>query len=210
MRRIRQTALEIQRRPVSHSRNTLRDHYLRRSETVREQSQNVVAEALEEQVVKARTAADVAVLSPRLLSLAARDPEAAAAEARLAPEVLKSMASGERDTGVVACRDHRESPHAPAGEACPASFLNGCLNCANARALPHQLPVQIALHDRLAALRPNLDPQTWQARYALPLARLRSILDYYSGAEQAAARVAVTARHIALIDTLLSGRTDLR
>ncbi len=210
VRRIRQTALEIQRRPVSHSRNTLRDHYLRRGETVREQSRKVVAEALEEQVAKARTAAEVAVLSPRLLSLATQDPDAAATEAGLAPEVLKSMASGERDTGVVACRDHRESPHAPVGEACPASFLNGCLSCANARALPHQLPVQIALHDRLAALRPNLDPQTWQARYALPLARLRSILGHYSAAEQTAARAAVTARHATLIDTLLSGRTDLR
>ena len=210
VRRIRQTVLEIQRRPVSHSRNTLRDHYLRRSETVREQSQKVVVEVLEEQVAKARTTVAVAVLSPRLLSLAARDLEAAAVESRLVPEALKSMASGERDTGVVACRDHRESPHAPVGEACPASFLSGCLNCANARALPHQLPVQIALHDRLAVLRPNLDPRTWQARYALPLASLRSILDHYSAAEQAAARVAVTARHTALIDTLLSGRNDLR
>ncbi len=210
VRRIRQTALEIQRRPVSHSRNTLRDHYLRRSRTVREQSQNVVVAALEEQVAKARTAAEVAVLSPRLLSLATQDPDAAAAEAQLAPEVLKSMASGERDTGVVACRDHRESPHAPVGEACPASFLNGCLDCGNARALPHQLPVQTALHDRLAALRPNLDPQTWQARYALPLTRLRSILDHYSAAEQSAARATVTARHAALIDALLDGRTDLR
>lgn len=210
VRRIRQTSLEIQRRPVSHSRSTLRDHYLRRSEAVREQSQKVVAEALEEQVTKARTAAEVVVLSPRLLSLATRDPDTAAAEAQLAPEVLKSMASGERDTGVVACRDHRESPHAPVGQACPTSFLHGCLNCANARALPHQLPVQITLHDRLAALRPNLDPQTWQARYALPLTRLRDILDHYSAAEHAAARAAVTSRHTALIDALLEGRTDLR
>ncbi|WP_308379448.1 hypothetical protein [Streptomyces sp. ISL-43] len=210
VRRVRQTALEIQRRPVSHSRNTLRDHYLRRSRTVREQSQKVVAEALQEQVTKARTAAEVVVFSPRLLSLADQAPDTAAAEAGLAPEILKSMASGERDTGVVACRDHRESPHAPVGEACPASFLNGCLNCSNARALPHQLPAQIALHDRLAALHPNLDPQTWQARYALPLARLRNILDHYSTAEQAAARSTVTARHTALIDALLEGRTDLR
>src|SRR5690606_14996341 len=85
-------APEIQRRPVSHSRNTLRDHYLRRGETVREQSRRVVAEALEEQVVKARTAAEVTVLSPRLLSLATQDPDAAATEAGLAPEMLKSMA----------------------------------------------------------------------------------------------------------------------
>ncbi|MEU1941976.1 hypothetical protein ABZ554_05890 [Streptomyces sp. NPDC020125] len=210
VRRIRQTALEIQRHPVSHSRNTLRDHYLRRSRTVREQSQQVVAEALQEQVAKARTAAEVVVLPSRLLSLATRDPDTAAAEAQLAPEVLKSMASGERDTGVVACRDHRESPHTAAGEACPASFLNGCLNCVNARALPHHLPVQTALYDRLAALRPNLDPPVWEARYAKPLAQLRDILTHYSAAEQNEARASVTDRHQAMISALLDGRTDLR
>lgn len=210
VRRIRQTALEIQRRPVSHHRSTLRDHYLQRSRTVREQSQKVVAEALQEQVAKARTSAEVIVLSPRLLSLAAQDPSAAAAEAGLDPAVLKSMASGERDTGIVACRDHRESPHAPVGEACPASFLNGCLNCANARALPHQLPVQVALHDRIAALRPNLDPPVWEARYATPLGRLRDILAHYNGAEQDRARASVTGRHRTLISALLDGQTDLR
>ncbi|WP_206305496.1 hypothetical protein [Actinacidiphila soli] len=210
VRRIRQTALEIQRRPVSHQRSTLRDHYLQRSRTVREQSQKVVAEALQEQVAKARTAAEVVVLSPRLLSLAAQDPSTAAAEAGFDPAVLKSMACGERDTGVVACRDHRESPHAAAGEACPASFLNGCLNCANARALPHHLPVQIALHDRLAALRPNLDPPVWEARYAKPMAQLRDILTHYSAAEQNQARASVTDRHHTLISALLDGRTDLR
>jgi hypothetical protein len=210
VRRIRQTALEIQRRPVSHTRRTLRDHYLQRSRTVREQSQHVVAEALREQVDKARVAAEVVVLPSRLLTLAAQDLDAAAAQAGHNPQTLKSMMAGEQDTAVVACRDHRDSPHAPTGEACPASFLSGCLNCANARALPHQLPVQTALHDRLTGLRPNLDPQLWEARYAGPLARLRDILDHYSAAERDRARASVTERHITLIDALLEGRTDLR
>ncbi|WP_327256100.1 hypothetical protein [Streptomyces sp. NBC_01244] len=210
MRRVRQTALESQRRPVSHTARTLRDHYLRRSQTVRDQSQYVVAEALQGEVDKAREAAKVVVLPSRLLALAAEDLPTAAAQAGVAPETLRSMLAAERDTAVVACRDHLDSPHAPAGEACPASFLHACLNCPNARALPHHLPVQIALHDQLKALRSNIDPRLWAARYATPLARLRDILSHYSGAEHAHARASITDRHHALIVSLLDGRTDLR
>ncbi|MEG3629629.1 hypothetical protein [Streptomyces poriticola] len=210
VRRVRQTALEVQRRPVSHTRNTLRDHYLRRSETVREQSQKVVAEALVEEVGKARAMAGVVVLPSRLLEFAAQDLEAAAAEAGLAPQTLKNMMAGEQDTAVVACRDHLNSPHAPIGQACPASFLSGCLNCVNARALPHHLPVQTVLYDRLTALRFNLDPQLWQARYAGPLARLDDILGHYGAAERERARSSVTPSQLLLIDALLEGRTDLR
>jgi hypothetical protein len=210
VRRIRQTALEIQRRPVSHTARTLRDHYLRRSQTVRDQSQHLVAEVLQDEVAKARVTAEVVVLPSRLLALATEDLSAAAAEAGVPPETLRSMLTAERDTAVVACRDHRDSPHAPAGEACPASFLHSCLNCPNARALPHHLPVQIALHDRLKALRLNLDPQVWEARYATPLARLHDILGHYSAAEHTHARASITDQHHALITSLLDGRTDLR
>jgi hypothetical protein len=210
VRRVRQTSLEIQRRPVSHTSRTLRDHYLRRSQTVRNESQHVVAKALQGEVDKAREVAEVVVLPARLLALAAEDPAAAAAEAGVTPQVLSSMLAAERDTAVVACRDHLDSPHAPAGEACPASFLHSCLSCPNARALPHHLPVQIALHDRLEALRANLEPRLWAARFATPLARLRDILRHYSAAEHAHARASVTDRHRALITSLLDGRTDLR
>ncbi|CAG7603329.1 hypothetical protein JT723_29925 [Streptomyces bryophytorum] len=210
VRRIRQTALEIQRRPVSHATRTLRDHYLRRSRTVRDQSKHVVAEALHEEVGKAREAAKVVVLPSRLLDLAAEELDTAAAEAGLEPTTLKNMLSGELDTAVVSCRDHRDSPHAPPGVACPASFLHSCLNCPNARALPHQLPIQVALHDRLEALRPNMDPALWDMRYATPLARLSDILGHYSAAEREHARGSATDRHHTLITSLLDGRTDVR
>ncbi|MGD6754207.1 hypothetical protein [Streptomyces sp. BH105] len=209
VRRVRQTALEIQRRPVSHTSRTLRDHYLRRSQTVKNQSQQVVAEALQGEVDKARDA-EVVVIPTRLITLAAEDPTTAAAEAGVTPQTLNSMLAAERDTAVVACRDHLDSPHAPVGEACPASFLHSCLSCPNARALPHHLPVQIALHDRLEALRPNVEPQLWAVRFATPLARLRDILGHYSTAEHAHARASVTDRHRDLITSLLDGRTDLR
>jgi hypothetical protein len=54
VRRIRQTALELQRRPVAHTARTLRDHYLRRGSTVQAQGRALVGKALREQVEKAR------------------------------------------------------------------------------------------------------------------------------------------------------------
>ena len=209
VRRIRQTALEIQRRPVSHTGRTLRDHYLARSRTVRTQSRTVVAAALDEQVAKARNAVRIPVFSAQQLERAARDREAAA-QLRLDADVVKGLASGERDTAVVACTDHRAGPHAPPGVACPASFLTDCLSCENARALPHQLSVQALLSDRLARLRPNLDPTWWQARYEQPLRQLQDILDHYGPAEVERARTAATAQHRQLVDQLLDGSLDLR
>jgi hypothetical protein len=209
VRRIRQTALEIQRRPVSHTGRTLRDHYLTRSRTVRAQSRTVVAEALDEQVAKARIAVRIPVFTAQQLERATQDREAAA-QLQLDTGVLKQLASGERDTAVVACTDHRAGPHSEPGMPCPASFLTDCLSCENARALPHQLSVQALLSDRLARLCPNLDPSWWQARYEQPLRQLQDILDHYSPGEVERARRAATAHHRKLVDKLLDGSLDLR
>ena len=53
------------------------------------------------------------------------------------------MISGRSDTVLASCTGHTDSPHAPAGMPCTASFLE-CLDCPNARALPRHLPVQVA------------------------------------------------------------------
>ncbi len=209
VRRIRQTALELQRRPVAHSRRTLRDHYLRRSATVQAQGRAVVGQALQEQVTKARTALEVPVFTRVFLDRAAADPSLAAAETGLAPQVLEQMMAGVKDTAVTACTDHRDSPHAPLGQPCTASFL-ACLDCKNARALPHQLPVQIAVHDRLLALRPNLDPALWRVRYQVPVRQLEDILSHYPPAEQEAARRSLSTDQDRLVSDLLNGRLDLK
>lgn len=209
VRRIRQTALELQRRPVAHSRRTLRDHYLRRSATVQEQSRAVVGKALREQVTKARTAMEVPVFTPEFLEKAAADPTAAAAEAGLAPDMLKRMLAGEQDTAVAACTNHRDSPHSPPGQPCTASFL-ACLDCKNARALPHQLPVQVAVRDRLLAQRPNLDPTVWRVRYETPVHQLEDIMGSYTPAEQKAARRSLSPDQERQVSDLLEGRLDLR
>jgi hypothetical protein len=123
-------------------------------------------------------------------------------------EALKRMLTGEQDTAVTACTDHRSGPHSP-GQPCTASFL-ACLGCENARALPHHLSVQVAVHDRLLALRPNLDPSVWRVRYEPPVHQLKAIVDYYTPAEQADARRSLIPHQERLVDDLLAGRLDLR
>ncbi|MFB6940793.1 hypothetical protein ACFWGL_08115 [Streptomyces sp. NPDC060286] len=209
VRRIRQSALELKRRPVAHSRETLRDHYLKRSRTVQEQSRSVVGKALREQVAKARTAMEVPVFTPAFLDRAARDPEAAAAEAGLDPEVLKRLLAGDQDTVLTGCVDHLAGPDTPPGTPCTASFF-ACLGCGNARALPHQLPVQIVVRDRLLATRPNSDPATWHAKYQAAADRLEDILRHYTPAEREQARAELSDGQSELIDDLLAGRLDLR
>lgn len=119
------------------------------------------------------------------------------------------MLAGEQDTVVTACTDHRNSPHSPPGQPCTASLL-ACLDCTNARALPHQLPVQIAVHDRLLAQRPNLDPTVWRVRYETPIHQLEDIVGNYTPAEQAAARSSLSPDQERLVSDLLEGRLDLR
>ncbi len=209
VRRIRQSALELKRRPVAHSRETLRDHYLKRSRTVQEQSRSVVGKALREQVAKGRTAMEVPVFTPAFLDRAARGLEAAAAEAGLDPEVMKRLLAGDQDTVLTGCVDHLAGPDTPPGTPCTASFF-ACLGCGNARALPHQLPVQIVVRDRLLATRPNSDPATWHAKYQAAADRLEDILRHYTPAEREQARAKLSDGQSELIDDLLAGRLDLR
>jgi len=207
--RIRQTAIEHRRHPVAHRRATMNDLYLARSRTVQAESRTVVAAALREQVGKARAQESVAVFTAEFVARARQDPDAAAAEVGLAPGGLAEMITGMRDAAVTACTDHLAGPHAPAGQACPASFLV-CLECPNARALPHHLPVQLAVYDRLAVSRAHLDPAVWRVRYQSAVGALGEIIGHYTPAEQARARSEVTSRQEHLADELLAGRMDLR
>lgn len=207
--RIRQTVTERRRRPVSHQRSTMNDVYLRRDRDVQEQSRIVVADALRAEVGKARRHQAVPVLSAALVELARTHPAQAAAQARLEPTNLKQLLAGEQDSVLVGCVDHHSGPYTDPGQPCTASFL-ACLDCENARALPRQLPVQIAAHDHLAALRQHQDPQTWQARYRTRLAQLDEIVGHYSAAEVERARAAVTATERRLVEELVDGRWDLR
>ena len=110
---------------------------------------------------------------------------------------------------LASCTDHLASPHAGPGQPCPASFLS-CLDCPNARALPRQLPAQIAAAEHIAALRPHLDPADWEARFRPRLDQLEEIVSTCTPAERDHARRQVTTQLRQTISEVLDGRWDLR
>jgi len=209
VRRLRQTVIERRRQPIAHTRQTMNDHYLRRSRTVQDDSRTVVGAALREQVDSARAAQGMPVLTVAFLAHARHDPAAAAATARIHQDTLRRLISGAQDTALASCTDHRNGPHTTAGQPCPASFLD-CLDCPNARALPHHLGVQMLATERLRALRPNLTPAVWEAHLRRRLDQLEEILDHYTPAERDQARATITVRQQQLVVDLLDGRWDLR
>jgi hypothetical protein len=207
--RVRRTVTELRRRPRAHSRRTMRDVYLMPSPTVQAESRGVIAAALEDQVSRARKRLTVPVLGSDITGLLDSDPGQASERADLDHEVLRRLAAGEQDTGVAACIDHLAGRYGRPGEPCPASFLD-CLQCPNARALPHQLPAQVLAAERILALRPHLDPELWAARYARHLAQLEDIVSAYTSAEREQARAGATEHHRRLVAELVEGHWDLR
>lgn len=209
VKRVRQTALERRRHPVAHSRRTLNDLYLKGSRTVQADSRRVVGAALRQEVAKARTVQAVPVFTADFIEQARQDLAGAAAQVGLEPQSLKELLDAQRDTATVGCVDHLASPVAEPGQPCPASFLD-CLSCENARALSHQLPIQLAVRDGILQRRPNLDPAIWRSRFRDPLQQLEDIIDHYTDAERGKARADLTDDHQHLVDDLLDGRLDLR
>ncbi|MER8090895.1 hypothetical protein ACIO6T_38665 [Streptomyces sp. NPDC087532] len=190
-RRIRQTGIEHSRRPVAQTRRSMNDYYLKRSPAVQRESRTVVGDALRAEVAKARARRQIPVITASLVDKARRDLDAAAEEAGLPADVLQQMVNGELDTAATACSDHLAGPETEPGQPCTASFL-ACLDCENARALPHQLPVQVALHDRLAALRPHMDLAVWRVRFERSLAQLAELIGHYNAADQERTRSQLT------------------
>ncbi|MFD5052874.1 hypothetical protein [Streptomyces tendae] len=207
--RLRQTGIERKRSPVAHTRSTMNDHYLARSEAVVGQSRTVVADALRAQVAAARQRRSVPVLPAALVDRATTDLDGAAREADLDPQILQRLITGRQDTVLTGCVDHRNSPTAGRGEPCAESFL-ACLGCENARALPHQLPLQVVALDQLNNLRTHVDPATWKARHQVHQERLEDLVGHYRESERNKARQDLTERQQKMINDPMSGRMDLR
>lgn len=207
--RIRQTALERRGHPVAHSRRTLNDVYLKGSKTAQVDSRRVVGAALRQEVAKARVVQSVPVFTAEFVAWARENLGKAAAQTGLEPRTLKDLLDAQLDTAAVACVDHLASPVAEPGEPCPASFL-ACLTCENARALPHHLPIQLAVRDGVRQRRPHLDPPVWRARFSAPLQQLDEIIEHFTDAEQKQAQGALGDDQQRLVDDLLDGRWDLR
>jgi hypothetical protein len=187
----------------------MNDQYLMPSRKVRSDSQAVIAAALDDEVGKARDRQQVPVFTAVFIARFAEDPDGAAREAGLEAGTVRRLLAGEQDTVLAGCTDHLASPHAELGQPCPASFLS-CLDCPNARALPRQLPAQVAAAEHIAALRPHLSPAVWDARFRPRLDQLEEIVNTYTAAERELARRQVTAQLRQMISELLDGRWDLR
>ncbi|MGI3222654.1 hypothetical protein ACRJ4B_00220 [Streptomyces sp. GTA36] len=165
---LRLTFIELHQRPVAHTEQTAVTSYLARNRGNIAEYRSVVAATLDAEVAKARARGAVTVMSAQDMERAGSDPDAVAAEQGLDVAILKRMIAKELDTVLAACTDNRNGPHGPP---CPASFML-CLECECARALPHHLPVQVLVYDRLAERRDQMDPLQWAERFAAPTSGL--------------------------------------
>ncbi len=207
MPRLRLSYLQHRQKAVAHTDRVLATEYLGRDRGNLVDYQRVVARVLDEQVARAKAGALVATLNAADLAEARHDPAAVAARFGLTPAALRRLLEGELDTVLAACVDHINSPHAPAGEPCRASFLR-CLDCPCARATPAHLPVQTLVLDALEARRAELAPLAWAQRFALPHTQLSEVLSRFSPAVVDAARATVSEADRRLVERLLSRELD--
>lgn len=85
-----------------------------------------------------------------------------------------------------------------------------CLECPCARALPHHLPIQVLVHDRLEDHRQQMAPLAWTQRFGLPHAQLTELLQRYDPTDIVDARCAAADSDHALVERFLNGELDLR
>ncbi len=172
---LRRSFQVLGRRPAQ---NTLRTHvrsYLARSGVARDEARHTITAGLTDALAATRAVTLARVLSQADVDEARSNPAAVAGRFGVSEATLERVLSRRADTVLAGCTDFHHSPHAPAGEACPASFL-ACLACPNALATPGHLPVQVAVHDALTEIASAVDEHTWAARYAPHLARLTDLL----------------------------------
>lgn len=175
-RRMRVTHAAREQRPVAHTTSTLATTYLRRDRSTLREYQKLVADVLATEVDKARAVGTIPQLTAADLAEAHRDPATVAARFGVSEDMLRLLISRDADSVLAGCTDNLNSPHAPAGQPCRASFLK-CLDCPCARAMPHHLPLQIAARDLLQERRTQLSALRWAQRFAFPFAQLDDLLD---------------------------------
>ncbi|WP_239591353.1 hypothetical protein [Mycolicibacterium tusciae] len=180
MDRLRKTYLEQVRKPTSHTPATLA-RYLSRMDPVRNEGFQIVADALDEQVVRA--------LARRSMTV----------------QLATDDAGSGQDAVLGSCADFEHSPID--GQRCRQSFM-ACLDCSNARAYPRHLPVQLVVADRLRALRQELPIGQWIANHAGPLAQLDDIFAEYEQAQLCAARAEITDNDHYTVNLLLTGNFE--
>ncbi|MFE0142784.1 phage integrase N-terminal domain-containing protein [[Kitasatospora] papulosa] len=204
---LRMTYIELHQKPVAHTRRTATRYLVRNRGNINEY-RTVVAQALTAEVATARARSKITTMTAEQVAHAQENVDEVAAEMGLEPAVLKRMIAGELDTVLGACTDNNNGSYTP-GEPCRASFLL-CLGCECARALPRHLPVQVAVHDRLAERREQMGPLEWAERFAGPHAQLADLLDQADEAAVEDVRKAAGPDEHKLADRLLNRELDIR
>lgn len=207
-RRLRRSFVEIHQRPVAHTDQTLANDYLLRNRRSLADYQKVVARVLAEQVTRARATTLARTLTPSDIAAAQADPQQVADRFGIDVPTLKRLLAGELDTVLAGCVDHTNSPHAPAGQPCTASFML-CLSCPCARAEPRHLPVQLLTLDALERRRADLPPLQWAQRFAASHAQLGDLLAQFPTAAIDAARPEATDEQRQPVDRFLNRELDL-
>jgi len=207
LQRLRLTFNELHQRPVAHTEKTLANEYLVRNRGNLAEYQHVVADALTREVTKAAIHERIATLSPADLAEAAEHPARVAARFGMDAQTLTRLLAGQLDTVMGGCIDNTGGPHTP-GRACRASFML-CLSCPCARATPQHLPLQVLVHDQLAARRTGMTPLRWTQRFALPYAQLADLLDRAGPTAVADARTTTSDADRDLVDRFLRRELEL-
>ncbi|WP_236739694.1 hypothetical protein [Mycobacteroides abscessus] len=204
---IRLTYVSLHQKPVAHTETTLVKDYLSRDRGNLGQYRQVVAAALAEEVDKARSRSVMETLSRD--EIAQSDACALAAKHGIEPTVVKRMLAGELDTVMNSCIDNDNSPFGAPGQPCRASFMK-CLECPCARALPHHLPVQALVFERLQARKADMTPLAWAQRFARAHTQLADLLSRHDAAAVAQARADATPQQHAMVDRFINREMDIR
>ncbi|MFD7240233.1 hypothetical protein ACFWAT_33590 [Streptomyces syringium] len=207
--RMRVTHSAREQKPVAHTPRTLADTYLRRDRTSTREYQQLVADVLEKEVIKAQTVGGLRRLDESDLAEAIRAPEKTAKRFGVTPAMMRLLVARDADTVLAACTDPLASDHSPHGEPCRASFLK-CLDCGCARSMPHHLPVQIAARDLIAERRTQVTALRWAERFAFPFHQLEDLLEKTGARAVERAREAITDADRELVRRLLEGELDQR
>lgn len=143
----------IRRGPAQNTRRVHEDRYLLRDAPIREASEHVTVQGLDDALTTA-----TASFKMRLLPL--RD-------------VSDGTATGRNDTPLGACEDVHHHPET--GTTCEESFL-ACLDCSNAVATPKHLPRLVFMLACIDGLASVLDDTLWATRWGAHRDRLAGLL----------------------------------
>ncbi|MEU6219077.1 hypothetical protein ABZ845_16370 [Streptomyces sp. NPDC047022] len=207
--RMRVTHGAREQKPVAQTRETLANIYLRRDKSSLREYQKLVADVLEKEVTKARTAGRITRLSAADVAEALRDPETVAKRFGVTTEMMRLLVARDADTVLAACADNKNGPHSPPGEPCRASFLK-CLECPCARAMPHHLPLQVVARDMIDERRAHMTALRWAERFALPFEELEDLIRLAGKRAEDQARAAAGDEERELVRRLLDGELDER